>query len=353
MKHSKSILSIAATFLLILTGCNKKAPEIILPANGENNFVSEPEPGKTYLNLTSIGLYEGSKGTAIADTNLEYGKVLVGLEVGDNLPKDEITSTTANVVFYKWCYYQDGGVLSYTDKVVKNIDLYQAAFTYNGNYKPTPSTIATNTSTPSTPSTGTDVDPTTPSISVPDPTLPTPTTSVPPPPPTTDPSTSTTPTPTVPDTSTPITTPVVPDTSTPITTPVVPDTSSTVPVEPTKIVEFHFYDKAWWNEGGAESWVYVFDSKGVNELPATWPGVQMKHVEWIEALKQNLWTFEVDLNKYDTVVISRQKTIDDTVTSWGSQTDNVKLDQENYIITLGDVPAWDGNKAGVSLSKPL
>lgn len=358
MKNLKAILSIGAVFLLTLTGCNKQAPKIILPANGENNYVSETEPGKIYLNLTSIGLYDGSRGVAIADSNLDYGKVITGLTTGDNLPKDEITSSSANVSFYKWCYYKDGGVLSYTDKVVKNIDLYQAAFVYEGNYKPatpTPETTPSTSVVDPTVSTGT-----TPITTVPEPTLPPPTTSVTPPPttdsststlppPTTDSSTSTLPPPTT-DSSTSTLPPPTTDTSTTTTTtPITP----TTPDEPSSVVTYNFYDKGWWNAGAAESWVYIFDSKGDNPEPAAWPGVQMTWVQYLENTNQNLWTFEIDLSLYDTVVISRRKTVDGIVQDWNSQTADVVLSAEFNTITLWDNSAWnsDGNKAQVSLTK--
>lgn len=102
MRKINKILTLSLASLLVACGSNSNT-KVIMPDNGANNYVRESEEsiGNTYLNLTSIGLYNGQKGTHIEDSNIEYGVVLENLNVGDALPSNEITSTSKDVSFYK------------------------------------------------------------------------------------------------------------------------------------------------------------------------------------------------------------------------------------------------------------
>lgn len=80
------------------------------------------------LNLTSVGLYNNTAGTKDEMTYVEYAKVLT-LNVGDVLPKNEITCSSPNMKFVTWCYtLPNVGLPTYTDKVVKDVNIYQAVF---------------------------------------------------------------------------------------------------------------------------------------------------------------------------------------------------------------------------------
>ena len=128
MKITKFLLTLSS--IVALAGC--------APANNPTN--EEPvqqlsSEVQVVLNLTSVGLYKGAKGTANPQLFLE-NTVSLSLSVGDLLPtSSDITSTSSDVVFKTWIYYDKGGILSSTDKVVKDVFEYQAHFEYEGEFE--------------------------------------------------------------------------------------------------------------------------------------------------------------------------------------------------------------------------
>ena len=124
----KKFFLLTLTSASILAGCgptsNPTSEEQIQQKASEVNVV---------LNLTSIGLYNGNKGTANESLFLE-NTVSLTLEVGAKLPSTEITSTSKDVEFKTWIYYDKGGILSSTDAVVAGITEYQAHFEYKGEF---------------------------------------------------------------------------------------------------------------------------------------------------------------------------------------------------------------------------
>lgn len=130
MKINKMFL-LALSSLTVLAGCggNNSSPttseEMVQQAAKSQNIV---------LNLTSIGLYKGAKGTANTQYFLE-NTVSLTLSVGDTLPgATDVTSTSTDVAFKTWVYYDKGGILSSTDKVIEDVFEYQAHFEFNGEF---------------------------------------------------------------------------------------------------------------------------------------------------------------------------------------------------------------------------
>ncbi len=303
MRKINKILTLSLASLLVACGSNSNT-KVIMPDNGANNYVRESEEsiGNTYLNLTSIGLYNGQKGIHIEDSNIEYGVVLENLNVGDALPSSEITSTSKDVSFYKWCYYVSGGKLEYTTSVVEGINLYQAVYKYSGNYdfsKPSSSSTEDSSSSSS-------------SIS-----------------------SSTT------SSSSSSTSSVISSSSSSSSENISSSSSSTSEVE-SNVVRYYFIDQSWWNDAAAESWVYIWNSTLESDnYKLAWPGEMMTHVNYDSETKQNTWYIDIDLDLYDRCVVSRQKTQEDgSVSSWGAQTVDITLSKEFNTITLCSDASW-------------
>lgn len=291
----KLLLGVLALTVVSCSGTQEPMKNEILP-NGENLYVNTVIDNTVYLNLTSIGLYDGTKGSLIADSNIEFGYTLTNISAGDNLPgKSVITSTSADVTFKTWCYYGGEGILTYATKVVEGVSIYQAVFEYNGNY---------------------DFKPVTPTSTV-------------------------NPTSTIEPTST-----VVPTPSSTTSTTVVPPSSSSVEEE-ADIVRYYFIDQSWWNDAAAESWIYIWNSVS-NEPMAEWPGECMNHVEYNAETGRNLWYFDIDLNLYDRAIISRRSG-DGLGADWGAQTVDIELNKDFNTMTLIETASW-GNTATVTTS---
>lgn len=129
MKFNKSFL-LALSSIAILAGC---AP--VSNPTSEEAIQNKASEQQIVLNLTDVGLYKGAKGTANPSLFLE-NTVTLSLEVGAKLPdSSDVTSTSTDVVFKTWVYYDKGGILSSTDKVVDNVFEYQAHFEYTGEFQ--------------------------------------------------------------------------------------------------------------------------------------------------------------------------------------------------------------------------
>ena len=129
------------TFLLALTSAFLIAGCSPLNTTSEETPVINQQANSVaiVLNLTSVGLYNGAKGTANPALFLE-NTVTVNLKVGDKLPtKEQITSTSKDTEFHSWIYYDKGGILSSTDSVVDGILTYQAHFEFVGEFEGEPS----------------------------------------------------------------------------------------------------------------------------------------------------------------------------------------------------------------------
>lgn len=278
MRKINKILTLSLASLLVACGSNSNT-KVIMPDNGANNYVRESEEsiGNTYLNLTSIGLYNGQKGTHIEDSNIEYGVVLENLNVGDALPSNEITSTSKDVSFYKWCYYVNGGKLEYTTSVVEGINLYQAVYKYSGNYDfSKPSSSSTEDSSSSSSSEN-----------------------------------------------------------------ISSSSSSTSEVQSNVVRYYFIDQSWWNDaaaESWIYIWNSTLES---DNYKLAWPGEMMTHVNYDSKTKQNTWYIDIDLDLYDRCVVSRQKTQEDgSVSSWGAQTVDITLSKEFNTITLCSYASW-------------
>jgi len=278
MRKINKILTLSLASLLVACGSNSNT-KVIMPDNGANNYVRESEEsiGNTYLNLTSIGLYNGQKGTHIEDSNIEYGVVLENLNVGDALPSNEITSTSKDVSFYKWCYYVNGGKLEYTTSVVEGINLYQAVYKYSGNYDfSKPSSSSTEDSSSSSSSEN-----------------------------------------------------------------ISSSSSSTSEVQSNVVRYYFIDQSWWNDaaaESWIYIWNSTLES---DNYKLAWPGEMMTHVNYDSKTKQNTWYIDIDLDLYDRCVVSRQKTQEDgSVSSWGAQTVDITLSKEFNTITLCSDASW-------------
>ena len=278
MRKINKILTLSLASLLVACGSNSNT-KVIMPDNGANNYVRESEEsiGNTYLNLTSIGLYNGQKGTHIEDSNIEYGVVLENLNVGDALPSNEITSTSKDVSFYKWCYYVNGGKLEYTTSVVEGINLYQAVYKYSGNYDfSKPSSSSTEDSSSSSSSEN-----------------------------------------------------------------ISSSSSSTFEVQSNFVRYYFIDQSWWNDaaaESWIYIWNSTLES---DNYKLAWPGEMMTHVNYDSKTKQNTWYIDIDLDLYDRCVVSRQKTQEDgSVSSWGAQTVDITLSKEFNTITLCSDASW-------------
>ena len=94
-------------------------------------LLKELNDNEVLLNLTVNGLYNGEKGLSSEDYYLE-NYVIANLNVGDDLPTSEITSTVADCEFTSWQYATSGGELAFVSKVQEGQKYYQAYFTYLG-----------------------------------------------------------------------------------------------------------------------------------------------------------------------------------------------------------------------------
>ena len=278
MRKINKILTLSLASLLVACGSNSNT-KVIMPDNGANNYVRESEEsiGNTYLNLTSIGLYNGQKGIHIEDSNIEYGVVLENLNVGDALPSSEITSTSKDVSFYKWCYYVSGGKLEYTTSVVEGINLYQAVYKYSGNYDfSKPSSSSTEDSSSSSSSEN-----------------------------------------------------------------ISSSSSSTSEVQSNVVRYYFIDQSWWNDaaaESWIYIWNSTLES---DNYKLAWPGEMMTHVNYDSKTKQNTWYIDIDLDLYDRCVVSRQKTQEDgSVSSWGAQTVDITLSKEFNTITLCSDASW-------------
>ena len=278
MRKINKILTLSLASLLVACGSNSNT-KVIMPDNGANNYVRESEEsiGNTYLNLTSIGLYNGQKGIHIEDSNIEYGVVLENLNVGDALPSNEITSTSKDVSFYKWCYYVNGGKLEYTTSVVEGINLYQAVYKYSGNYDfSKPSSSSTEDSSSSSSSEN-----------------------------------------------------------------ISSSSSSTSEVQSNVVRYYFIDQSWWNDaaaESWIYIWNSTLES---DNYKLAWPGEMMTHVNYDSKTKQNTWYIDIDLDLYDRCVVSRQKTQEDgSVSSWGAQTVDITLSKEFNTITLCSNASW-------------
>lgn len=122
MKKIRLLLSLS----FILSAISSLSLDTIKEEGRRNNATSNGN--NVVLNLTSIGLYNSTSGTKDEITYVEYAKVLT-LNVGDALPKNEITCSSPNMKFVSWCYtLPNVGLPTYTDKVVKDVTIYQAVF---------------------------------------------------------------------------------------------------------------------------------------------------------------------------------------------------------------------------------
>ena len=286
MRKINKILTLSLASLLVACGSNSNT-KVIMPDNGANNYVRESEEsiGNTYLNLTSIGLYNGQKGTHIEDSNIEYGVVLENLNVGDALPSNEITSTSKDVSFYKWCYYVNGGKLEYTTSVVEGINLYQAVYKYSGNYDfSKPSSSSTEDSSSSSSSEN-----------------------------------------------------------------ISSSSSSTSEVQSNVVRYYFIDQSWWNDaaaESWIYIWNSTLES---DNYKLAWPGEMMTHVNYDSKTKQNTWYIDIDLDLYDRCVVSRQKTQEDgSVSSWGAQTVDITLSKEFNTITLCSDASWGTAKVTTS-----
>lgn len=285
MKMLRKLVLGALALTVVSCSGTLDSTKIEIRPDGENLYVNSIADNTVYLNLTSIGLYDGRKGSLIADSNIEYGYTLSDVSVGDSLPgKSVITSTSNEVTFKTWCYYGGEGILTYATKVVEGVSIYQAVFEYNGDYDFKP------ISTP--------VDPTT----------------------TVKPTSTVNPT-----------TPIVPPTS---STTVVPPSSSSTSVN-TDVVRYYFIDQSWWNKDAAESWIYIWKDGIADSHKLAFPGEIMNHVIYDETAGQNTWYFDIDLSLYDRAIISRCSG-DGLGTSWGAQTSDITLERSFNTITLGE-----------------
>ena len=140
MKITKFLLTLSS--IAILAGCaptsHPTTDEVVQQQSSDLQII---------LNLTSVGLYKGAKGTTNTQLFLE-NTVNLSLSVGDLLPtSNDITSTSTDVVFKTRIYYDKGGILSSTDKVVKDVFEYQAHFEYEGEFENNEGNSGTTTQT--------------------------------------------------------------------------------------------------------------------------------------------------------------------------------------------------------------
>ena len=130
MKINKMFL-LALSSLTVLAGCGGNNSS---PTTSDEMVQQAAKSQSIVLNLTSIGLYKGAKGTANTQYFLE-NTVSLTLSVGDALPgATDVTSTSTDVAFKTWVYYDKGGILSSTDKVIEDVFEYQAHFEFNGEF---------------------------------------------------------------------------------------------------------------------------------------------------------------------------------------------------------------------------
>lgn len=88
--------------------------------------------------------------------------------------------------------------------------------------------------------------------------------------------------------------------------------------EPTPDIKtIYFEDAEWWNKDAAGTAIYLWNSK--TEISNTWPGERMTHIKYDEVEKSNLWSFELDTNKYDSFIFVRVSP-EGSVTDWGAKT---------------------------------
>lgn len=132
-KFNTFLLALTSAFLIAGCSPSNTTSEETPVINQQANSVA------IVLNLTSVGLYNGAKGTANPALFLE-NTVTVNLKVGDKLPtKEQITSTSKDTEFHSWIYYDKGGILSSTVSVVDGILTYQAHFEFVGEFEGEPS----------------------------------------------------------------------------------------------------------------------------------------------------------------------------------------------------------------------
>ena len=123
MKKLRLFTALLATFLL--AGCdnggdnsnsngeNSGNPSEVSQsqASGEQGESALPEGSDVviYLDLSSIGLYEGKKGQDFPEMFLENA-IKLETKVGQPLPgADKVTASTSNVKFAGWMYYDGDG----------------------------------------------------------------------------------------------------------------------------------------------------------------------------------------------------------------------------------------------------
>lgn len=86
-----------------------------------------------YLVLSSVGLYNGAKGTTYSEMNVEYAVKFIQ-PAGSDLPgANEVTHLYGNADFSAWVAYEGAGAPTvYTKVPTKNNKILYAQFVYNG-----------------------------------------------------------------------------------------------------------------------------------------------------------------------------------------------------------------------------
>lgn len=113
---NKKLLIGFISSLFLLCSCGEITVPPIMGNGGDTGnkspeeTIEKSEPVDTYLVLSSIGLYNGSKGRNIEDKMLENAVVYTA-KPGENLPtKDEISAVSgSNGVFEGWVCYEGTG----------------------------------------------------------------------------------------------------------------------------------------------------------------------------------------------------------------------------------------------------
>ncbi len=102
----------------------------------------------------------------------------------------------------------------------------------------------------------------------------------------------------------------------------------------------YFEDTEWWNTSAAGTAIYLWNSK--TEVNNSWPGERMTHIEYNEAEKSNLWSFELDTNKYDSFIFVRVNP-EGEIADWGAKTVDLSVSSmgDNNLYSIkGSETVW-------------